>query len=73
MPIYRAEEVGYVLRHSAAVAAVTCEEFRGFGHLAMFEELRSAAPELRALYVARAARHIRRRFAGQPRGGRRAA
>jgi acyl-CoA synthetase (AMP-forming)/AMP-acid ligase II len=55
MPIYRAEEVAYVLRHSAAVAAVTCEEFRGFGHLAMFEELRSAAPELRALYVARSA------------------
>ncbi len=55
MPIYRAEEVGYVLRHSGAVAAVTCEEFRGFGHLAMFEELRSGAPDLRALYVARAA------------------
>jgi acyl-CoA synthetase (AMP-forming)/AMP-acid ligase II len=55
MPIYRAEEVAYVLRHSGAVAAVTCEEFRGFGHLAMFEELRSAAPELRAVYVARSA------------------
>ncbi|HEY3003773.1 MAG TPA: AMP-binding protein, partial [Kribbellaceae bacterium] len=55
MPIYRQDEVGYVLRHSGAVAAVTCEEFRGFGHLAMFEELRSAAPDLRALYVARAA------------------
>jgi acyl-CoA synthetase (AMP-forming)/AMP-acid ligase II len=55
MPIYREEEVSYVLRHSAAVAAVTCEEFRGFGHRAMFEQLRSAAPEVRARYVARAA------------------
>ncbi|TDO46852.1 cyclohexanecarboxylate-CoA ligase [Kribbella sp. VKM Ac-2527] len=54
MPIYREEEVGYVLRHSGAVAAVTCEEFRGFGHLAMFEELRSSTPDLRTVYVARA-------------------
>src|SRR6266498_1420049 len=53
MPIYRAEEVGYVLLHSGAVAAVTCDEFRGFGHLAMFQELRSAAPDLRTVYVAR--------------------
>jgi acyl-CoA synthetase (AMP-forming)/AMP-acid ligase II len=55
MPIYREEEVAYMLRHSGAMAAVTCEEFRGFDHLTMFRELRSAAPELCALYVARAA------------------
>jgi acyl-CoA synthetase (AMP-forming)/AMP-acid ligase II len=53
MPIYRGDEVGYVLLHSGAVAAVTCDEFRGFGHLAMFQELRSAAPDLRTVYVAR--------------------
>jgi len=53
MPIYRGDEVAYVLRHSGAVAAVTCHEFRGFGHLAMFQELRSAAPDLRTVYVAR--------------------
>jgi cyclohexanecarboxylate-CoA ligase len=54
MPIYRQDEVGYVLRHSGAVAAVTCEEFRGFEHLAMFEELRSSIPGFRTVYVARA-------------------
>jgi cyclohexanecarboxylate-CoA ligase len=53
MPIYREDEVGYVLRHSGAVAAVTCHEFRGFGHRAMFQELRSAAPDLRTVYLAR--------------------
>jgi acyl-CoA synthetase (AMP-forming)/AMP-acid ligase II len=53
MPIYREDEVGYVLRHSGAVAAVTCDEFRGFAHRAMFLELRSAAPDLRTVYVAR--------------------
>ena len=54
MPIYRGEEVGYVLRHCGAVAAVTCGQFRGFDHLAMFRELQPQCPELRALYVARA-------------------
>jgi acyl-coenzyme A synthetase/AMP-(fatty) acid ligase len=53
MPIYRDDEVGFVLRHSGAVAAITCVDFRGFGHLAMFEELQAEAPDLRALYVAR--------------------
>jgi cyclohexanecarboxylate-CoA ligase len=55
MPIYRGDEVGYVLRHCGAVAAVTCAAFRGFDHLAMFRELQPECPELRALYVARSA------------------
>jgi acyl-coenzyme A synthetase/AMP-(fatty) acid ligase len=53
MTIYREEEVAYALRHSGAVAAVTCHEFRGFGHLEMFSKLRSEASDLRAVYVAR--------------------
>src|SRR5215469_2890316 len=53
MPIYREDEVAYVLRHSGAVAAVTCHEFRGFGHLEMFQKVRYEAPDLRAVYVAR--------------------
>src|SRR5260370_36294452 len=53
MPIYREDEVAYVLRHCGAVAAVTCHEFRGFGHLEMFGKLRSEAPDLRAVYAAR--------------------
>ena len=58
MPIYRADEVAYVLQHSGAVAAITCEEFRGFGHLAMFAGLRGSCPELRSLYVARASENL---------------
>jgi acyl-CoA synthetase (AMP-forming)/AMP-acid ligase II len=54
MPIYRDDEVGYVLRHSGAVAAITCEGFRGFGHLSMFDGLGADCPELRTLYAARA-------------------
>ena len=53
MPIYREDEVAYVLQHSGAVAAVTCQEFRGFGHLDMFRKLRFEAPDLRTVYVAR--------------------
>src|SRR5713101_482750 len=53
MPIYREDEVAYILQQSGAVAAVTCDEFRGFGHLGMFGKLRSAAPDLRTVYVAR--------------------
>jgi acyl-CoA synthetase (AMP-forming)/AMP-acid ligase II len=53
MPIYREDEVAYVLQHSGAVAAVTCHEFRGFGHLEMFGKLRSEATDLRTVYVAR--------------------
>src|SRR5918998_3981663 len=55
MPIYPGAEVAYVLRHSGAVAAVTCGEFRGFDHLAMFRDLRTECPDLRGLYVARSA------------------
>lgn len=53
MPVYREDEVAYVLRHSGAVAAVTCHEFRGFGHLEMFGKLRFESPDLRMVYVAR--------------------
>jgi cyclohexanecarboxylate-CoA ligase len=53
MPIYREDEVAYVLRHSGAVAAVTCHEFRGFGHLEMFQKVRHEAPDLHTVYVAR--------------------
>jgi len=53
MPIYREDEVAYVLGHSGAVAAVTCHEFRGFGHLEMFQKLQHESPGLRTVYVAR--------------------
>lgn len=53
MPIYRDDEVAYVLRHSGARAAVTCGEFRGFDHRGMFERLRAACPALESIHVAR--------------------
>jgi acyl-coenzyme A synthetase/AMP-(fatty) acid ligase len=53
MSIYRAEEVGYVLRHSGAKVAVTCREFKGFDHLAMFTALRPACPDLTAVVAVR--------------------
>jgi cyclohexanecarboxylate-CoA ligase len=54
MPIYRDDEVGYVLQHSGAAVAVTCGDFRGFDHAAMFAGLRPGCPDLRQVYVARA-------------------
>ncbi|WP_028652697.1 AMP-binding protein [Nocardioides halotolerans] len=54
MPIYRDDEVGYVIEHSGASAIVTCQEFRGFGHLAMMNELRPSLPDVREVFVARA-------------------
>lgn len=53
MPIYRDDEVGYVIRHSGASAIVTCGEFRGFDHLAMMRALLPDCPEVRSIYVAR--------------------
>ncbi len=54
MPIYRDDEVGYVLEHSAAVAAVTADAFRGFGHRAMFQSLKPGCASLERIIVARA-------------------
>lgn len=54
MPIYRGDEVGYVLQHSGAAVAVTCGAFRGFDHAGMFAGLASGTPALRQVFVARA-------------------
>ncbi|HEY3713274.1 MAG TPA: AMP-binding protein [Jatrophihabitantaceae bacterium] len=53
MPIYRDDEVAYVLAHSGAKVAVTCEEFKRFRHLDMFTRLRAQAPDLRTLVAVR--------------------
>jgi cyclohexanecarboxylate-CoA ligase len=58
MPIYRDDEVGYVLDHSGAVAAVTAEEFRGFGHRAMFQSLQAGRDQLRLVIGVRAQRGV---------------
>src|SRR5438132_4575414 len=54
MPIYRHDEVGYILERSGARVAFTTGECRGFDHLQMFRELRNTGPELEHLVVVRA-------------------
>jgi cyclohexanecarboxylate-CoA ligase len=54
MPIYREEEVSYVLRHAGAKVAITCEEFKTFRYLDMFAALKPDGPELEALVSVRA-------------------
>lgn len=53
MPIYRRDEVAYVLSDSGAVAAITCERFNGFDHGAMFGTLAREHPDLRHVFLAR--------------------
>ncbi len=56
MPIYRHDEVGYILERSEARVAFTAGEFRAFDHLRMFRELRPRSPALERLVVVRGAR-----------------
>src|ERR1700737_116216 len=53
MPIYRHDEVGYILERSEAKVAFTAGEFRSFDHLQMFRELRPQSPALDRLVVVR--------------------
>jgi len=47
MPIFRARELRFMLRHAGSRLVVVPKEFRGFDHLAMMQELRADLPELR--------------------------
>jgi cyclohexanecarboxylate-CoA ligase/acyl-CoA synthetase len=53
MPIYRHDEVGYILERSGAKVAFTAAEFRSFDHLNMFRELRDRIASLEQLVVVR--------------------
>ena len=53
MPIYRHDEVRYVLNHSEARAMVTTGEFRRFDHQAMLREIRPDCPTLQLVIIAR--------------------
>ena len=46
MPIYRHDEVLYVLQHSGAKVSVVAGEFRGFDYPDMIADIRALAPEL---------------------------
>ncbi len=47
MPIYRHDEVPYILQHSGAKVSVVAGEFRGFDYPDMIADIRASAPELR--------------------------
>ena len=53
MPIYRTDEVGYVLAHSGARAVVTAATFRRFDYLEMYRGLRGDCPDLARVIVVR--------------------
>lgn len=55
LPIYRIDEVRYVLQHCGAKAAVCAGTFRNFDHAAMFRTLREELPDLTTLIVVRGA------------------
>lgn len=53
MPIYRSDDVGYILADSEAVAAVTCGTYRRHDHAAMFVDLKGEVSTLRDVIVVR--------------------
>ncbi|WP_252189621.1 MULTISPECIES: AMP-binding protein [unclassified Rhodococcus (in: high G+C Gram-positive bacteria)] len=55
MPIYRDEEVEYILRHCGARFAVTCEEWKGFSHRVMFSEMIARCDNLEHVLIVRGA------------------
>ena len=54
LPIYRENEVGFVVRQARSRALVVCGTFRGYDHRELATAVRRAAPELEHVLVARA-------------------
>lgn len=53
MPIFRGDEVGYILDHSGAEVLIGPVNFHKFDYLDMYLELREASPSLRAIVMTR--------------------
>jgi acyl-CoA synthetase (AMP-forming)/AMP-acid ligase II len=53
MPIYRRDEVSYIVGAAEVKAAFTTDTYRGFGHAALFVQLQSEHPGLETVYVVR--------------------
>ena len=53
MPIYRRDDVGYVLRNAGVRTAITCGPFRNFDYPGMYRSLQPDCPGLRDLIVVR--------------------
>jgi cyclohexanecarboxylate-CoA ligase len=54
MPIYRRDDVSYVLRNAGVRTAISCGPFRNFDYPGMYQSIRPDCPELRDLIVVRA-------------------
>ena len=54
MPIYRRDDVGYMLQNAGVRTAITCGPFRNFDYPGMYQSLRPDCPGLRDLIVVRA-------------------
>jgi acyl-CoA synthetase (AMP-forming)/AMP-acid ligase II len=55
MPIYRHDEVQYVLQHSGAAVSVVAGDFRGFDYPGMLAEIRGSVPGLEQVISVRCA------------------
>ncbi|MET8427929.1 AMP-binding protein [Nocardia sp. NPDC004860] len=53
MPIYRRDEVGYVLANAGVRLAICPQSFKKFDYLGMYQELRGELPELQDVVVLR--------------------
>jgi acyl-CoA synthetase (AMP-forming)/AMP-acid ligase II len=53
MPIYRRDEVGFILAAAQVKAAFTAQEFRGFAHGELFVDLAQTCPDLETVVVLR--------------------
>ncbi|CAN5428949.1 medium-chain fatty-acid--CoA ligase [soil metagenome] len=53
MPIFRGEEVGYILEHSGAEVLIGPTAFHNFDYLDMYLQLRETAPALRNIVMVR--------------------
>jgi cyclohexanecarboxylate-CoA ligase len=53
MPIYRRDEVGYILQNAGVRAAISCDTFKNYDYSAMYASLRAECPDLRDLIVVR--------------------
>ena len=51
MPIFRARELGFMLKHGGARVLIAPKRFRGFDHEAMIEGLRGDLPDLRQALI----------------------
>ncbi len=53
MTIYRHDEVGYILENAGVSLSITCDTFKGFSYVDMYEDLRRERPDVEHLAIVR--------------------